>query len=436
MEERNNLIEILHLLKSEGSELGIETQRQVAEKLSLPLSAVAGVASFYSDFNGMSDGEVDLSFAEGGVEGEMFADDGYGLLKLSREEIMSGISTSGLGGCGGSGYPVAKKWALVAAQDSDTKYIVCNCSEGEGETYKDLKLMLKAPHAMIEGILLCAKAVGAEKAVIYVRSEYTEAKASVEKALAETNKLGVTEGVSIEVFGGAGAYVCGEETALLRSLEGYRGEPALKPPYPGVKGYKGKPTVINNAESFAAAAAYLRSGKLSKLYTVSGCVERSGVYELPYGASVSDIAELAGLSSAACGFRLGGGTTGTILGMDKLDLKLSFEECAAQGAALGTGSIRFFDSPSEALELAAESAAFLASQSCGKCAPCRFGTAELSALTEKLSKGSGSKEEAAAALKLCDYLKKNSRCALGQAAGNVVRSLLDNFPGHFVDEKM
>ena len=424
MLEKNKLIEVLHMLKAQGNDLGTDTLKAVAKDMGLPISVVSGVASFYSDFNGMSDGSVELSFAEGGLEGEMFVDDNYALLDLSAEEIMKRIEASGIGGFGGSGYPMARKWAFTAQQKSDTKYVVCNCSEGEGETYKDMKLLIKAPWAVIEGVLLCAKAVGAGNAIIYVRAEYGEAKSALEKQL----EKGVPGDVNVEVFGGAGAYVCGEETALLRSLEGLRGEPALKPPYPGEKGLWGYPTVINNAESFAAAAAYIRSGKRNKLYTVSGCVKKPGVYEMPYGSTVSELADAAELAPDVCGFRLGGGASGLMLGMDKLGMPLSFEDCAAAGAALGTGSVRFFASEAELWQAAAESAEFLASQSCGKCAPCRYGTAELSRLAKKLEQGDATEEEIAAAKKLCDYLKQNSRCGLGQSAGNCMGSALTNFP--------
>lgn len=393
-----------------------DSLKQIARQMDLPISQVAGVASFYSVFTGGSDGVVDLSFAEGGKEGAMFAPANYErILGICREnkDIIGDLRRSGLVGRGGAAFPVADKWELTK-NIAGEKVIICNGSEGEGETFKDMKLMLRAPHAIIQGMMLCAAAVGAAKGYIYVRAEYPDCAESLKQAVS----LAPLENFEIEVFLGAGSYACGEETALIRSLQGQRGEPALKPPYPGVKGLNGQPTVINNVESFAAVSEYFLSGEISKLFTVSGCVDKPGVYELPYGMTVREIADLAEAKDIK-GFRVGGGCTGKIYNAESMDLVLDPK------AGLGTASIFFFSSETNVRDLCIDSVGFLAKQSCGKCVPCRYGSGEL----EKLLREQGS---AAELEKLCRYLKMNSRCALGQGIPNTVESAMAAFPAEFV----
>lgn len=393
-----------------------DTLRQLAERLDLPLSHVAGVATFYSEFNGMSDGESDLSFAQGGVEGPMFAPADYDRIfsiAASPEIFFLKLKSSSILGRGGAAFSIADKWETVAKSDAEQKYIVCNANEGESETYKDMKLMLRAPHSIIEGIILCAAATGADKAIICVRSEYPECCESLERELQKVN----LDGLQIKVVRCAGAYVCGEETALLRFLEGQRGEPSLKPPYPGERGLFGCPTVINNAESFAAAASTMLTGQITKLFTVSGCVEYPGVYEQSYGITPRELAEIAGAGEIK-GFRLGGGATGRIFGTDALDTPLTPK------SGLGTASVMFFDSSTSVRELCAESVEFLAEQSCGKCVSCRLGSQELLLL---LRHGGAASKIA----EFCRYLKNTPRCALGQSIPNCVESALAAFPVEF-----
>ena len=399
----------------EAKDTSADSLKQIAQQLSLPVSQVAGVASFYSAFTGAFDGTVEPGFAQGGKEGSMFAPANYDrILEICREnqDIIGTLRASGLVGRGGAAFPVADKWELTKNAEGE-KLIICNGSEGEGETFKDMKLMLRAPHAMIQGMMLCAAAIGSAKGYIYVRAEYPECAESLKQAVAQA-PLG---DFSIEVVLGAGAYVCGEETALIRSLQGQRGEPTLKPPYPGVKGLNGQPTVINNAECFAAVSAYFLTGEISKLFTVSGCVDAPGVYELPYGMTVKQVAELAGAKNVK-GFRLGGGCTGKIYSADSMDLVLDPK------AGLGTASLFFFDGTADVRALCAESVGFLSKQSCGKCVPCRYGSEEL----EKLLRQQGSSAELES---LCRYQKLNSRCALGQGIPNTVESAMAAFPAEF-----
>lgn len=407
-----NLFAALH----EAPDGSADNLKKIAQNLNLPLSQVAGVVTFYSAFNGGFDGIVDSTFAEGGKEGALFAAADYNrTLEICRtnKDIIGSLRASGLVGRGGAAFPIADKWELTQNTEGG-KIIICNGSEGEGETFKDMKLMLRAPHAIIQGMMLCAAAIGSTKGFIYVRAEYPECADSLKRAVAQA-PLG---DFTIEVFLGAGAYVCGEETALIRSLQGQRGEPTLKPPYPGIKGLNGQPTVINNAESFAAVSAYFLSGVISKLFTVSGCVDAPGVYELPYGMTVKEVAELSGAKNIK-GFRLGGGCTGRIYNTDSMDLVLDPK------AGLGTASLFFFDDTTDVRALCTESVGFLAKQSCGKCVPCRYGSEEL----VKLLREQGCAAELEC---ICRYLKLNSRCALGQGIPNTVESAIAAFPAEFV----
>lgn len=409
---------LIPALRSAGN---TETQTlcSIARELGLPVSHVAGVATFYSSFNGMDDGEGDASFAEGGKEDVMFAHADYPRIHaICREnpDIIQALKESGLIGRGGAAFPIASKWEITKNAPGNDKYIICNGSEGEGETFKDMKLMLRAPHTILEGMLLCAAAIQATKGYIYVRAEYPECYASMQKAVDEADLGDFT----IEVVQGAGAYVCGEETALIRGTVGKRGEPTLKPPYPGVNGLFHKPTVINNAESFAAVAAWFLTGKTTKLFTVSGCVERPGVYELPYGTTVRQIAKMSGAGEIK-GFRLGGGCTGRILSAKSLDMVLDAK------AGLGTASLYFFDDSVNARQLSATSVSFLSKQSCGACVPCRYGSVELA----KLLSGNA---DVSQIKRLCTYLRTSARCGLGQAIPNTVESALNAFPGDFDTE--
>ena len=410
-----NCTALINALRSAG-DYSPETLKQLSKEFSLPLSHRAGVATFYSEFTGKSDGEADLSFSQGGVEGPMFAPADYNSifsLTAAPEKITSRLRSLTLAGRGGAAFPVAGKWETVAKSGAKQKYIVCNANEGEGETFKDMKLMLRAPHSIIEGIILCAAVTGADKAVICVRCEYPQCCESLEKELQKV-KL---DKLQIEIIRCAGAYVCGEETALLHFLEDRRAEPALKPPYPGERGLFGCPTVINNAESFAAAAAALLTGKVTKLFTVSGCVRSPGVYECSYGVTPRELAEMAGAGEIK-GLRLGGGATGRILGAEGLDTPLTAE------GGLGTASVMFFDSTVSVRELCAGSVEFLAQQSCGKCVSCRLGSQELL----RLLRNGGAASKIA---EFCRYLKNTSRCALGQSIPNCVESALSAFPEEF-----
>ena len=334
---------------------------------------------------------------------------GIAAVVASGRDIIAEIEAAKLLGRGGAEGLIAKKWRALAGAQAETKYIVCNGSEGESETEKDHELMLRAPWTILQGMLLASAATGARRGIIYVRAEYPECYESM-KQEAERAPLG---DFSVEVVHGSGTYVCGEKTAILRAIEGKRGEPALNPAPPAEASLFGCPVLVNNVESFAAVSQLLLGGCVSKLFTVSGCVEKPGVYELPYGVSVRELAELVGAKDPV-GFRLGGGYTGRIYNASSMDIRLE------AGGKIGTAGIMFFDKSVSVRKLIAESVAILADESCGKCLPCQYGTRELAALLA----GDGSLDEIR---RLCGYLKENSRCTFGAAVPNTVESALAAF---------
>lgn len=456
-EKRDSLVSLipaLHKAKTLYGEITGDVQKRVADGLGLPLSRVAAAATFYSAFNGMDDGGADDRYLEPKKTGFMLEHPtGYKAARKFLNENIDMISLLRAGkvrGRSGSGFPVADKWELTINTPSDVKYIVANGSEGEGDTYKDYLLMVKKPELILEGVLICGLYTGISKGIVYIRAEYDKAYASMTKAIEEAydagvlgeNALGSGKRFDLEAVLGGGAYVCGEETALLEMLEGRRSEPRLKPPYPGACGLYGKPTIINNVETFAAVASLVLQGAEAfrnmgtsetggtKLYTVSGAVERPEVYELPHSVTAREVLELAGGQNVK-GFQVGGGATGCFGSAAQLDTVMDYGPLRAAGLSLGTGAIRFIGEDESVPKLALRSIAFLKDQSCGICTACRYGLAELTELMQKLIDGEGTAETLAEAKQVCEYVGQNARCAHGQAAPLAFESAVRSFPEEF-----
>ena len=448
-EQGTPLLAVLHKARRQFGDVDLARQKEIAAALDLPLSRVAGVATFFSAFNGMDDGAVEEELFALPHSGPMLAGDPeYRSVRRAIDEHLDLPALWEQGnilGRSGSGFPAATKWKLTADTPADKKYIVCNGSEGEGHTYKDAALLTHAPSSVIAGIVLCALATGIETGYLYIRAEYEKAYQRAKQAIVEAYEKGVL-GDNILGSGkrfrlipllGGGAYVSGEETGLLQALEGRRSEPRLKPPYPGVCGLHGKPTIINNAESFAAVSALVLSGEsaaTTKLYTLSGCVAEPGVYELPQGVTLQGAIDAAGgiaPGKAFKGVQLGGGATGGFAGAEALDTVLDYAGCRQKGLALGTASIHCFDETQSTGKLCRESIAFLAGQSCGMCAPCRFGLARMTELLDELIAGHGTSETLAELDRLAAYIGQSARCALGQAAPTAYVTARRTFPADF-----
>ena len=372
----------------------------------------------------------------------------------SAARILRKLERAGLRGMGGAGFPTFRKWQAVASASGSPKYVICNADESEPGTFKDRMILATMPELVIEGMLLAALATGARQGFIFIRHEYGPEAAIVEEELERARArgwvgpgaLGAGHPFEIELVRSPGGYILGEETALLEVLEGRRGEPRLRPPYPAESGLYGKPTLINNVETFAAAAAivargadwWLRFGKNGahglKFVSVCGDVNAPGVYEVELGTPVRQIVELAG--GVKDGGRLkaftAGGVSATWLGPDQLDVPLSFDALRAVGSSLGTGAVIVLREGRSAAQVAQTIVQFFASESCGKCVPCRLGTAVTARqLRAALEDPNCTGIDLRFLDQLADTMRHTSICGLGQVALDGLLSLARLFPDEF-----
>ncbi len=362
-------------------------------------------------------------------------------LEQHPEQIIVSLEESGLRGCGGAGFSSGTKWRTAAAQSEPRKFVICNADEGEPGTFKDRVLLTERAHLIIEGMTICARAIGAKEGLIYLRGEYTYLLEHLEAVLAERRASGVLGtnildksdfDFDIRIQLGAGAYICGEEGALISSCEGLPGEPKTRPPYPVQRGYLGYPTVVSNVETFCHAARVLDLGAQwfqslgidgsngTKLFSVSGDCRNPGVYELPYGISVRDLLTMAGGSEAAA--VLVGGPSGTMVGRDSFDRLLSFEDLATAGA------IVVFSGERNILEIVDYYLGFFVHESCGYCTPCRVGNVFLQKAVQKFREGNADSTDIAYLRDLSSTIVETSRCGLGMTSPNPVLSTLESFP--------
>lgn len=377
---------------------------------------------------------------------EFRASGGYDALdraiSIGRSAILSEVEASGLRGRGGAAFPAGIKWNAVAAEEG-AKYVICNADESEPGTFKDRVLMEANPFGLIEALTIAGYAVGAESGYIYIRGEYPIAHARLESALIEAraagllgdNVAGAGFSFDIELRKGAGAYICGEETALFNSIEGFRGEPRQKPPFPTQAGVFGRPTLVSNVESLmnipaivlgggeAFAAIGTEESKGPKLFCVSGNVSEPGVYEVEFGATTRDLVELAGGVDGEVAGVLIGGAAGSFITSDDFDLPLTFEDTRAHGIGLGSGVVLVFNTDTDMCDIVQRIAHFFAEESCGVCVPCRAGTVRQE---ETLLRIGSSKENLDNELDLLadldNVLRDASICGLGQAASAAVQS--------------
>ena len=371
--------------------------------------------------------------------------------KMSPEALLTMIDESGLAGRGGAGFPTGRKWRAVAEADGGPKTVVCNADEGEPGCFKDRALMDHDPHAVLEGMALACYATGAPRAFLYLRYEYPETEALLEGAIAQAEQAGVLgndvfgSGQSIHIYvrRGAGAYICGEETSLLNSLEGKHPFPRNRPPYPVTHGYEGTPTAVNNVETLASippivlhGAEWYRGLGLgdqagTKVISLSGDIARPGNYEVPLGMPLSTLLnEWAGGCASGRSIQAVtmAGLSGGFLAGDDLDVTLDEPSIRARGSFLGAGGIMVFDDTRDMIEIAHMAMEFFAEESCGKCFPCRIGTQRL---TERLAGDAGPDDLTAWLDEVNDLnktMKETSACGLGQAAPLITESLLRYFP--------
>lgn len=380
-------------------------------------------------------------------------------LGMTPDAIIQEMKDSALRGRGGAGFPTGMKWSFVPKDSPKQKYVVCNADESEPGSFKDRYLMERDPHALIEGMIIAGFALGANTGYIYTRGEYKYLIDVMDVALAEareagllgSNILGSSFAMDIHTHSGAGAYICGEETALLSSLEGFRGHPRMKPPFPAVEGVYASPTVVNNVETFTSVPQIIEMGGIAwrdlgteksggtKLWSISGHVKKPGVYELPMG-----YADLEKFIMEDCGGMLhndrklkavipGGSSVyimnaGQILGKN---VTMDYEGLAAAGSALGTGGCIVMDESVDIVESTKNLTEFYKHESCGWCTPCREGTDWLVKIFERITSGGGRPEDAQLLLDICDNIEGKSFCPLGDAAAWPIQSAIKQFPEDF-----
>jgi formate dehydrogenase iron-sulfur subunit len=382
--------------------------------------------------------------AHGGLKGLDRARD------LSSQAILDELRISKLRGRGGAAFPVWTKWQVAKDQAADRKYVVANADEGDAGTYCDRMIMEGEPFRLIEGMLICAWAIGAARGYIYCRKEYPGAARTLRAAIAEAERadiLSLPRGrFHIEVFIGAGSYICGEETALLESLEGRRGVVRAKPPYPAESGLYGRPTVVSNVLTFATVPSILALGGdwYASLGTersrgtlplqIGGRVKQPGLVEIPFGATLAEVLDRFG-GGMASGARFKavqvGGPLGSLFPASKLDIPICYDAFANSGAILGHGGIVVYDDETDMVELARHFMAFTADESCGKCTPCRIGSVRGREILERIQAGRGAADDLTLLADLGDTMKTASLCALGGRAPYPVLTAIEHFREEF-----
>jgi len=377
---------------------------------------------------------------------DYIAQGGYKALEKARtmdpKALIEEVKKSNLRGRGGAGFNCGQKWSFAYQAPGDEKYVVCNADEGEPGTYKDRLIMENDPHTLLEGMAICAYAIGAKKGYIYCRGEYPHVTKILKTAISQAKEKGVLGDFDIEVRMGAGAYVCGEETALIESLEGKRGEPRFKPPYPPSEGLWGKPTIVNNVETLANIPVIVEKGAEwfasigvpsypgTKVVTLTGDVNNRTFFEVPTNTTIREVIyKLGGGIPGGKKFKAVqiGGTSGAFIPESNLDTPIAFDNMAAIGATLGSGAVFVLDETRQIVDTVSQITKFFEHESCGKCAPCREGTARSAEIMEKINAGLGSQKDLNLLQKLGRVMSYSCLCGLGQAAMIPALSTIEHF---------
>ncbi len=398
---------------------------------------------------------------------EYIAMDGYQALgkvltEMTPQEVIDVVLASGLRGRGGAGFPTGRKWAFAAANDADQKYVCCNADEGDPGAFMDRSILEGDPHALIEAMAIAGYAIGADQGYVYVRAEYPIAVNRLQIAIDQAREYGL---LGKDIFGtgfnfdlgirlGAGAFVCGEETALMTSIEGHRGEPRPRPPFPAVKGLFGKPTILNNVETYANIAQIILKGadwfssigteksKGTKVFALGGKIKHTGLVEVPMGTTLRQVVdEIGGGIPDGKKFKAAqtGGPSGGCIPAEHFDVEIDYDNLLAIGSMMGSGGLVVMDEDNCMVDIAKFFLEFTVDESCGKCTPCRVGTRRLLEILEKITSGNGTMEDLDTLEELSLYIKDNSLCGLGQTAPNPVLSTLnffrDEYIAHIRDKK-
>ncbi len=387
---------------------------------------------------------------------------GIVLTEKKPEDVIQILLDSGLRGRGGAGFPTGLKWKFAAANEADQKYVCCNADEGDPGAFMDRSILEGDPHAVLEAMAIAGYAIGASQGYIYVRAEYPIAVKRLEIAIAQAREYGLLGknifesgfNFDIELRLGAGAFVCGEETALMTSIEGSRGEPRPRPPFPALKGLFQKPTILNNVETFANIPQIIVNGpewfasmgteksKGTKVFALGGKINNTGLVEIPMGTTLREIVEeIGGGIPGGKKFKAAqtGGPSGGCIPAEHLDVPIDYDNLIAIGSMMGSGGLIIMDEDTCMVDIAKFFLEFTVDESCGKCTPCRIGTRRMLEILEKITKGQAEMEDLDRLEELCNHLKTSSLCALGQTAPNPVLSTLryfrEEYIAHIVDKK-
>lgn len=379
------------------------------------------------------------------------------LSEMSRADVLREVTTSGLRGRGGGGYPTGLKWSTVAKMPPDQKYVICNADEGDPGAFMDRAVLESDPHRVLEGMAIAAYAISASKGYIYVRAEYPLAVERLTTAIRKAKRSGfmgnnIAEtqfSFDVEIRLGAGAFVCGEETALMASIEGLRGQPRPRPPYPAESGLWGYPTLINNVETFANIAPIINRGgdwfasigtersKGTKVFALAGTIQNTGLIEVPMGTRLRDIIEsIGGGIPGGKSFKAvqTGGPSGGCIPEEHMDIPVDYDSLKTLGTMMGSGGMIVMDETSDMVDVARFFMEFCMSESCGKCIPCRTGTQQMHGILDRIAKSCATRKDLALLEELCEVVQATSLCGLGQTAPNPVLSTLRYFRGEYEDK--
>jgi len=436
---------------------------RVATELIAPTKQLTGPIAWIADRKGTLPAEQRIVLERAGIIDpdsieEYVIHDGYialgkVLTEMSPQEVISEIKESNLRGRGGAGFPTGTKWGFVASAKGDKKYVICNADESEPGTFKDRLILEGDPHSIIESMVIAAYAVGANEGYIYVRGEYSLAQTRLINAINQAKELGfLGENIfgtdfcfDLHIHAGAGAYICGEETALIESIEGKRGEPRSRPPYPTTNGLWDKPTLVNNVETLANVAPIIRNGAQwfksygsasssgTKVYTILGNVNVTGLIEVPMGITLREVISIYGKgmkNGAKLKLAQTGGSSGSIIPADLQDVPMDYDSFANAGVAMGSGALLLCSEETCVVDLAKVLMNFFRFESCGKCNPCRIGNQRAFQILTKISEGLGTPKDLTDLEDISKWLYEMSNCGLGQTAGSPLKDIIS----HFKDE--
>jgi NADP-reducing hydrogenase subunit HndC len=433
---------------------------RVATKLQAPTKDVSGKIAWLSNRSGTVPAEQRIVLERAGViDPDSIEDyiihDGYQALgkvltEMKPADVIALLKDSGLKGRGGAGFPTGMKWGFVAAAQGDKKYVICNADESEPGTFKDRLILEGDPHSIIEAMAIAAYSVGADEGYIYIRGEYTIAQARLLNAIMQAKEMGfLGENVfgsefsfDLHVHGGAGAYICGEETALIESIEGKRGEPRPRPPYPTTNGLWDKPTLVNNVETLANVPAIIRNGAAwfksfgtpsspgTKVYTILGNVNATGLIEVNMGITLREVIAIYGKgmkNGATLKLAQTGGSSGSIIPANLQDVPMDYDSYTKAGVAMGSGALLICSDETCVVDLARVLINFFRFESCGKCNPCRIGNQRAFQILTNISEGLGTMKDLDDLQSMSKWLYEMSNCGLGQTAGSPLKDILTHF---------